>query len=58
MHAKIENGKLTIVLDANTSNPPVSASGKTRLVASDRDKGVLQVDGKPLTIQVNAYVKN
>ncbi len=58
MKATLENGKLTIVLDANTSHPPVSSSGKTRLVASDRDKGSLQVDGKPLTIQVNAYVKN
>ena len=53
-----ENGTLTIVID--TENPPrLSGSGKTLLVASETDKSShgVKVDGKPLTVAVNAYIK-
>ena len=57
MKVNIENGIMTIVLPCETASPSLSASGKTRLVASERDKGTLEVQGKAVTVQVNAYVK-
>ena len=46
MKVEIKNGVMTITLPAETANPRVSASGKTRLVASDRSKGDMQVQGR------------
>lgn len=48
---------LTIVMDLET--PTASASGKTMVVASTRGnaKTDATVDGKPITIGVNAYFK-
>lgn len=55
MNATIKDGFLTITL-------PISArpskSGKTTLIASTNGgvKPGLEVDGKPVTVSVNAYV--
>lgn len=57
MKVKIENGEMVITIPVETVNPPLSGSGKTRLVASERDKGSLEVQGKSVTVQVNAYIK-
>ncbi|MFZ4592385.1 MAG: hypothetical protein ACOYN6_15395 [Ignavibacteria bacterium] len=57
MDAKIENGKLTIVIDLQEPTP--SASGKTLVVATTHGNVVTEcvVDGKPVTIGLNAYIK-
>jgi hypothetical protein len=53
--AKIEGGKLVITADLETPTP--SASGKTLVVCSTRGnmKTDVMVDGKVLTIGLNAY---
>ena len=57
MEAKIENGKLVVTIPLHAPAP--SASGKTKVVASTR--GNIQtscmVDGKAITIGLNAYIK-
>lgn len=57
MEAKIENGKLIITLDLQTPAP--SASGKTLVVASSHGNTPTTaiVNGKPVVIGVNAYIK-
>lgn len=57
---KIENGTLSVSLDANTTNPPRSASGKSRVIASTNGNKTtsVMVDGKPLVIGLNAYIKD
>lgn len=56
MQAKIDNGSLVITLPLAGLRP--SSSGKTLLVATTNGnvKTPLLVDGKPVTIGVNAYV--
>lgn len=56
IEAKIEGNKLIITCDLEERIP--SASGKTLVVASTRGnmKTSLTVDGKPLTIGLNAYI--
>ena len=59
MKAEIKDGKLLITLSLQTPEP--SASGKTLVVASTHGNVTLPaliVEGKPLTIGVNAYIKN
>ena len=48
---------LTLVLDLEEPTP--SASGKTLVVASTRGNAstTAMVNGKPLTVGVNAYIK-
>ena len=48
---------LTLVLDLEEPTP--SASGKTLVVASTRGNSstTAMVNGKPLTVGVNAYIK-
>jgi hypothetical protein len=60
MKARIENGKLIIEIDAETQNPRPSATGKTRIVAttSGNMATTVMVQGKPLVIGLNAYIKN
>lgn len=55
IEAKIEGNKLIITCDLEEPTP--SASGKTLVVASTRGnmKTDLTVNGKPLTIGLNAY---
>lgn len=57
MNAKIENGELVIRLPLQTPPAP-SASGKTLVVATTRGnvRTAVMVDGKPVTIGVNAYI--
>jgi len=57
MDVKIENGKLTIVIDIQ--EPAPSASGKTLVVATTHGNVVTEcvVDGKPVVVGLNAYIK-
>ena len=57
MECKIENGQLVIRIPLQT--PTLSASGKTKVVATthgNKETDVL-VDGKKVTVGVNAYIK-
>lgn len=57
MQVSIDGNELVIRVPLN--NPPVpSASGKTLVVASTRGnlKTAVEVDGKPVTIGLNAYI--
>lgn len=55
---KIQGNKLMIVMDFDEAGTP-SASGKTMVHASTRGNmtTTAMVNGKPLTIGVNAYTK-
>jgi hypothetical protein len=55
--AEIKGNKLYIVIDLEAPTP--SSSGKTLVVASSRGNVVTtaEVDGKPITIGLNAYIK-
>jgi hypothetical protein len=57
MTVEIKNGKLCIEIDLETPTP--SSSGKTLVVASTRGNAVtsVMVEGKPVTIGLNAYIK-
>jgi hypothetical protein len=57
MTVEIRNNKLCIEIDLEKPTP--SSSGKTLVVASTRGNVVTQVevDGKPVTIGLNAYIK-
>lgn len=57
MKAQIKDGKLIIEIDMQEPTP--SASGKTLVVASTHGNVVTDVliDGKPVTIGLNAYIK-
>jgi hypothetical protein len=50
--------QLTLVIDCNDTNPPVSSTGKSRTVASTRGnvKTDITILGKPLTVGLNAYI--
>ena len=57
--ARIEGDKLIIELPLNTKDPQPSASGKTLVVASTHGNMTtdILINGKPLVIGVNAYIK-
>jgi hypothetical protein len=57
MKVEIKDNKLFIEIDLEKPTP--SSSGKTLVVASTHGNMVTaaQVDGKPVTIGLNAYVK-
>lgn len=57
MEVKIENGKLIIAIDLQTPTP--SASGKTLVVATTHGnvKTECMLEGKPVVIGLNAYIK-
>ena len=57
MNAVIKDGNLIITLPVNP-NPSPSASGKTLVVASSSGNKATAVivNGKPVTIGVNAYI--
>lgn len=59
MNARIQANKLIIEIDATVANPPLSKSGKSRIVASTNGNLTtnVMVDGKPVIIGLNAYVK-
>lgn len=61
LEAKIENGRLIISMDANdvAGGLPLSGSGKSRIVATTGGNQKIPtclVQGKPLTIGINAYI--
>jgi hypothetical protein len=57
MEVKIENGKLIISIDMQEPTP--SASGKTLVVATTHGNVVTDcvIDGKPVVVGLNAYIK-
>ena len=57
MKVEIKDNKLCIEIDLEEPTP--SASGKTLVVASTHGNTVTtaQVNGKPVTIGLNAYIK-
>jgi hypothetical protein len=57
MTVEIKGNKLCIEIDLEKPTP--SSSGKTLVVASTRGNAVTtaMVDGKPVTIGLNAYIK-
>jgi len=57
MNVKIENGSLVITIPVQKPTP--SASGKTMVVASSHGNQATTalVDGKPVIIGLNAYIK-
>ena len=57
MKVEIKDNKLLIEIDLEKPTP--SSSGKTLVVASTRGNVVTdaKVDGKPVTIGLNAYIK-
>ncbi len=57
MKVEIKENKLYIEIDLEEPTP--SSSGKTLVVASTRGNTVTtaQVNGKPVTIGLNAYIK-
>jgi len=57
MNVEIKNNKLYIEIDLEKPTP--SSSGKTLVVASTRGNVMthVEVDGKPVTIGLNAYIK-
>lgn len=60
MTATMSKGKLTIVIDCDEKAAKVSASGKSRIVASTNGNQVTEVsvDGKNVVVGLNAYIKN
>ena len=58
MKAEIKDGKLIIEIDIE-KHPAPSASGKTLVVASTRGnvQTDVMVNGKPVTIGLNAYIR-
>ena len=56
MKVEVKGNKLVIEMDME--KPTISKSGKTLVVASSRGnvKTAATVDGKPVTIGVNAYI--
>ena len=58
MKAEIKNGILTIEIEVGKPTP--SASGKTLVIASTHGNQptAAQVNGKPVIIGLNAYIRN
>ena len=57
MKTEIKGNQLIITMDMQTPAP--SASGKTLVVASSRGNvtTAVEVDGKPIILGVNAYIR-
>ena len=57
MEAKVEKGKLVITIPLQTPAP--SKSGKTLIVATTSGfaSTTAEVNGKPISVSVNAYIK-
>jgi hypothetical protein len=53
MQVSTDGSEMSIVIEMTKPTP--SSSGKTMIIATDRKK--LIVDGKEVTVQVNAYYK-
>lgn len=59
MRASIDPAARTLTLVLDLEEPTPSASGKTLVVASTHGNKQLdiQINGKPVTVGVNAYIK-
>ena len=57
MEVKIDNGKLVIIIELQEPTP--SASGKTLVVATTHGNVTTDcvIDGKPVVVGLNAYIK-
>lgn len=60
MKATLEGNELVIRIPANTTNLPLSKTGKTRIVASSggNKQTDAKVDGCPIIVGINAYIKH
>jgi hypothetical protein len=60
MTASIDKGGNLVVVIPMNKTPTPSASGKTRVVATTHGNvpTTLVVDGRPVVIGLNAYIKN
>ncbi len=60
MNVTIDKSKNQLVVRIPLQEPTPSASGKTRVVASSRGNKVtdIQIDGKNVTVGLNAYIAN
>jgi len=60
MNVKLDGKKLVITIDAETKNPKASKSGKSKVIASSGGNVLtaVKVDGKPLYVGVNAYIRD
>jgi len=58
MQATVKEGNLIIVIPAKVKNPPVSKSGKTRIVASTHGftRTDVEVEGERVAISLNATI--
>ncbi len=58
--AKIDEKAKTLTLVVDLQKPTPSASGKTLVVATTHGNVAtdVQIDGKPVTVGVNAYIRN
>ena len=58
MQVELKNNKLVITIDVNVKPTP-SASGKTLVVATSHgnQQTTVTIDGKPLIVGVNAYIR-
>lgn len=56
---KVERKGDKLIIEIDMQRPTPSASGKTLVVASTRGNTVtdLMIDGKPVTIGLNAYIQ-
>ncbi len=59
MAVKVEQKENKLYIEIDLEKPTRSTSGKTLVVASTRGNVVtdVMVDGKPVTIGINAYIK-
>jgi hypothetical protein len=59
MAIKVEVKGKKLIIEMDLETPTLSASGKTLVVASTRGNLMTEatVDGKPITIGLNAYIK-
>jgi hypothetical protein len=59
MKASISADKKTLILELPLTKPTASSTGKTLSVASSHGNQptTVQVDGKVVTVGVNAYIK-
>ena len=59
MALKVEQKENKLYIEIDLEKPTRSTSGKTLVVASTRGNVVtdVMIDGKPVTIGINAYIK-
>jgi hypothetical protein len=53
---KLSNGNLVITVPVNKDPQPSKSTGKVLIVAGTYGKSGVEFQGKPLTVNVNAYI--